>query len=114
MQEHLAEFSKRLTSIVILVIILSGIWSFSIDEILKHLLVKLDPCSDSCINIFSPDEWAGTRWFSAALLGLFTAAPYAMMQAYEFAKPGLLPTERKGLIVWMIMMWMMSSTKIAP
>ena len=108
MQEHIAEFSKRLTSIVILVIILSGIWSFSIDEILKHLLIKLDPCSDSCINIFSPDEWAGTRWLSAALLGLFTAAPYAMMQAYEFAKPGLLPTERKGLIVWMIMMWILA------
>lgn len=108
MQTHLDEFSRRLTSIVILVIILSGVWSFSIDEILRYLLERLDPCEESCVNIFSPYEWAGTRWLSAALLGLFTAAPYAMMQAYAFAKPGLLPSERRGLIVWMIMMWVLA------
>jgi len=107
-QAHFDELTRRLTSVIILVIIVTGIWSSSIDEILKYLLQKLDPCTDSCVNIFSPDEWAGTRWLSAALLGLFTAAPYAMMQAYEFAKPGLLPTERKGLIIWMVMMWVMA------
>ena len=108
MQNHFDELSKRVTSVIILVIICTVIWSFSIDVILNHVLVKLDPCSESCINIFSPDEWAGTRWFSAALLGLFTAAPYAMLQAYEFAKPGLLPTERKGLIIWMIIVWILA------
>ena len=108
MQTHLDEFSRRLTSVVILVVILSGVWSFSIDEILRYLLERLDPCEDSCVNIFSPDEWAGTRWLSAALLGLFSAAPYAMMQAYAFAKPGLLPSERRGLVVWMIMMWILA------
>ena len=108
MQTHLDEFSRRLTSVVILMVILSGVWSFSIDEILRYLLERLDPCEDSCVNIFSPDEWAGTRWLSAALLGLFSAAPYAMMQAYAFAKPGLLPSERRGLVVWMIMMWILA------
>ena len=54
MQTHLDEFSRRLTSVVILVVILSGVWSFSIDEILRYLLDRLDPCEDSCVNIFSP------------------------------------------------------------
>ena len=80
-QSHLDELSRKITSVVILVIILSIIWSFSIDQILNYVLNKLDPCENSCINIFSPDEWAGTRWLSAALIGLFTAAPYAMVQA---------------------------------
>ena len=63
-QSHLDELSKRLTAVIILIIILTGIWSFSIDEILNYVLGRLDPCEESCVNIFSPDEWAGTRWFS--------------------------------------------------
>ena len=80
-QSHLDELSGRFTSVIILVIILTGIWSISIDEILRYILDRLDPCDASCVNIFSPDEWAGTRWLSAALLGLLTAAPFAMVQA---------------------------------
>ena len=107
-QSHLDELSRKITSVVILVIILSIIWSFSIDQILNYVLNKLDPCENSCINIFSPDEWAGTRWLSAALIGLFTAAPYAMVQAYSFARPGLLPSERRGFVLWMAIMWTLS------
>jgi Sec-independent protein secretion pathway component TatC len=104
-QSHLDEFAKRLTSVIILVVILTIVWSFSIDEIHRQVLQQLDPCSDSCINIFSPDEWAGTRWLSASLLGLFTAAPFAMIQAYTFARPGLLPSERRAFVIWMTIMW---------
>ena len=104
-QAHLDEFARRVTSVIILTVILTGIWSLSIDEILRSVLLKLDPCSGACINIFSPDEWAGTRWLSASLLGLFTAAPYAMMQAYTFARPGLLPSERRAFVIWMVVMW---------
>ena len=111
-QEHLDEMSRRITSIVILIVILTGIWSISIDEILRYTLTKLDPCNDSCVNIFSPDEWAGTRWLSAAILGVFTAAPFAMTQAYGFAKPGLLPSERRGMVIWMILMWILSLSSL--
>ena len=111
-QEHLDELSRMITSIVILVVILTGIWSISIDEILGYTLNQLDPCSQACVNIFSPDEWAGTRWLSAAILGVFTAAPFAMTQAYGFAKPGLLPSERRGMIIWMVLMWVVSLSSI--
>ena len=111
-QTHLDEFARRVTSIIILIVVLTGIWSLSIDEILRSVLLKLDPCSGACINIFSPDEWAGTRWLSASLLGLFTAAPYAMMQAYSFARPGLLPSERRALVIWMVSMWALSLSSL--
>ena len=107
-QSHLDEFTRRVTSTVILVIILTGIWSFSIDEILYHILLRLDPCQATCVNIFSPDEWASTRWLSASLMALFFAAPYAMIQAYTFAQPGLLPSERRAFAIWMILMWSLS------
>lgn len=105
MQSHLDELYRRVGSVIILVVVLTVIWSLSIDEILHYVLLKLDPCGGSCINIFSPDEWAGTRWLSAALLGLFTAAPFAMVQAYTFARPGLLPSERRAFVLWMTVMW---------
>ena len=104
-QSHLDELSKRLTAVIILIIILTGIWSFSIDEILNYVLGRLDPCEESCVNIFSPDEWAGTRWLSAAIIGLLTAMPFAIHQTYSFAKPGLLPSERRAFVIWMSMMW---------
>ncbi len=103
-QSHLDEFTRRLTTVIILVIILTGIWSLSIDELLHYTMLQLDPCADACINIFSPDEWAGTRWLSATLLGLLTAAPFAMVQAYSFARSGLLPSERRAFVVWMVVM----------
>jgi Sec-independent protein secretion pathway component TatC len=102
---HLDEFTRRVTATLILFCILTGIWSFSIDKILHWLLLSLDPCSGSCINIFSPDEWAATRWISAALIGLLTTAPFGMMQAYNFARPGLLPSERRMFVIWMVLVW---------
>ena len=104
-QSHLDEFYRRLTTVVILVVILTVIWSFSIDSILHYVMLQLDPCESACINIFSPNEWAGTRWLSATLLGLLSAAPFAMIQAYTFAKPGLLPSERRAFVTWMVVMW---------
>ena len=104
---HLAEFIRRLSSVLILTSILTAIWSLSINQILHWLLINLDPCAENCINIFSPEEWAATRWLSASLLGLLTAAPFAMMQFYAFAKPGLLPSERRVFVSWMISIWLL-------
>jgi len=107
-QSHFSELSRRLTSIIILIVILTLVWSFSIDQILNFTLKKLDPCNDSCINIFSPEEWAGTRWLSAGLLAILTSGPFIIIQSYGFAKPGLLPSERKAFLAWLISFWLIS------
>ena len=108
MQSHLSELGKRLTSVTILAVILTIIWSFSIDIVLNQVLTRLDPCNGTCVNIFSPDEWAATRWFAAAMMGLLTTAPFAITQAYSFSAPGLLPSERKGFLLWMFTVWILS------
>ena len=107
-QSHLNELSQRLTSVIILAIILTGFWSLSIDEILNNILLRLDPCQEICVTIFSPDEWAATRWLAAGILGILSTGPYAMMQAHSFAKPGLLPTERRGFAIWMVSVWIIA------
>ncbi len=111
-QIHLQELSKRISTIIILIVILTLIWSISIDQILKFVLSSLDPCMDSCVNIFSPEEWAGTRWLSAGLLAIFTAGPFIILQVYSFAKPGLLPSERIVLVSWMSIFWLISFISI--
>ena len=107
-QSHLDELGRRLLSVVLLVVILTGIWSISIDQILHWIMLRLDPCENACINIFSPTEWAGTRWLSATLLGLLSGSPFAMLQAYGFARPGLLPSERRAFVIWMFMILVIS------
>ena len=107
-QSHLEELFRRISIIVVLIVILTGIWSLSIDQILNHFLTKLDPCDASCVNIFSPEEWAGTRWLSAGLLAIFTAGPFIIMQIYSFGKSGLLPSERTALVSWMFVIWILS------
>ena len=107
-QVHLQELTKRISTIIILIGILTLIWSLSIDQILNFVLSRLDPCDNSCVNIFSPEEWAGTRWLSAGLLAIFTAGPFIITQIYSFAKPGLLPSERVVLFSWMIFFWIIS------
>lgn len=108
-QSHLDELSRRLTMVVILWLILTAIWSLSIDQILHTILTRLDPCAENCVNIFAPDEWAATRWLSAAIFGIFTTAPFLIVQVYGFLKPGLLPSERKSFIIWMVIMYCVTS-----
>ena len=113
-QSHLDELTRRLTAVIILISIITVIWSFSVGNILSYSLDNLDPCSgsDPCLTVFSPQEWAGMKWLTAALIGILTAGPYAIIQMYSFAKPGLLPSERKTLVSWMIFMWSSASLSL--
>ena len=113
-QSHLDELTRRLTAIIILISILTVIWSFSVGDLLKYSLNQMDPClsSSPCLTVFSPQEWAGMKWLTAALIGILTAGPYAIMQMYSFAKPGLLPSERKTFVSWMIVIWSSASLSL--
>ena len=46
-QSHLDELTRRLTAIIILISILTVIWSFSVGDLLKYSLNQMDPCLGS-------------------------------------------------------------------
>ena len=62
----------------------------------------LNPCENGCLNLFDPANWSAVRWMSAAILGFITVMPLLLHQAWSFARPGLLPSERTWLRNWFI------------
>lgn len=101
-QVHLDELTLRTTRVFLVVGLASLMWYRSVDAVLDDLMARLSPCVEDCLNIYEPAQWSVVRWMTALLLGALSGLPFALHQAFQFAKPGLLLTERRALRAWMI------------
>ena len=101
-QVHLDELTQRTTRVFLVVGLASLVWYRSVDVVLNDLMARLSPCVEDCLNIYEPAQWSVVRWMTALLLGALSGLPYALHQAFQFAKPGLLLTERRALRAWMM------------
>jgi Sec-independent protein secretion pathway component TatC len=108
LEHHLGEFSYRASLLLLLIAILTVVWSFQIDAILAYTMRILDPCSDSCMNVFAPAEWTALRWLSSALLAIMSAGPLVIQQIYSFSARGLMPAERRWLLSWLSSTWLLA------
>ena len=100
-ENHLSEFSYRASILLLLIAILTVVWSLKIDSILTFSMSILDPCINSCMNVFEPAEWTALRWLSSALLAVISVGPIAIQQIYSFSAKGLMPGERRWLLSWL-------------
>jgi Sec-independent protein secretion pathway component TatC len=112
LDNHLSEFSYRASLLLLLVAILTVVWSFQIDSILTYTMRVLDPCLDSCMNVFEPAEWTALRWLSSALLAMISVGPLAIQQIYSFSARGLMPAERRWLLSWLASTWLLACGSI--
>ena len=96
-QSHLNDFSKRAGFVFVLVAVLTVIWSFFIDDVLKTFLQSLQPCEDDCLNVYGPAHWTEVRWLSSLFLGFFSTMPVMFHQFRAFAKTGLTKDEQRAL-----------------
>ena len=96
-QSHLNEVSKRAGFVFVLVIVLTVIWSFFIDDVLRRFLQSLQPCDTDCLNVYGPAHWTEVRWLSSLFLGFFSALPLMFHQFHAFAKTGLTKDEQRTL-----------------
>ena len=99
-QEHLNELTARVTLLMFFSTIATVAWLTQVDAILDAILRHLNPCDSGCLNLFDPARWSAVRWMAAAILGFFTVLPLLLQQAWSFARPGLLPSERTWLKYW--------------
>ena len=99
-QEHLNELTARVTLLLFLSTLSTIAWLTQVDAILDAVLRYLNPCETGCLNLFDPAKWSAVRWMTAAVLGLLSVMPFVLHQAWSFARPGLLPAERKWLRNW--------------
>ncbi|MDP6235448.1 MAG: twin-arginine translocase subunit TatC [Candidatus Poseidoniaceae archaeon] len=101
-QDHLNELTARVTLVVFLSSLFTGLWLTQIDSILDFVLQFLNPCVEGCLNLYDPARWSAVRWMSSALLGIGTALPIFLQQGWKFIHPGLLPTERRWVKSWLL------------
>ncbi len=99
---HVDEFSNRMTLVLVSSLIFTAIWMNWIDSILTQLLQIMQPCASECLNLYDPARWSAVRWLSATILGILSSIPIFLYQSYSFAKSGLLPSEKKWFLYWII------------
>jgi len=99
---HVDEFTNRMTLVIVSALIFTAIWMNWIDSILTQLLQIMQPCSSGCLNLYDPARWSAVRWLSATILGILSSIPIFIHQSYSFAKSGLLPSEKKWFLYWVI------------
>ena len=101
---HLDELTGRAGLLLFALMTSSLLWMWWIDDVLAQYLQLLSPCSiDDCLSVYAPAEWVAMRWLSIVLLGLVSIIPIICWQALSFAKPGLLPRERRWLGFFIIL-----------
>lgn len=92
--EHIAELRVRMTRIVIfLLLLLPTLFYFS--PVLIQLFWK--EVINEEMFAYSPLEWILLRFVFSLILSLIILYPYAMLELYFFAKPGLYESERRIL-----------------
>ena len=101
---HLDELTGRAGLLLFALMAASLLWMWWIDDVLGKYLQLLSPCSiDECLSVYAPAEWVAMRWLSIILLGLVSIIPIICWQALSFARPGLLPRERRWLGFFIIL-----------
>ena len=78
--------------LLLLLVLVSAVWSFFVDEILQAWLTTL-PVGTDDMTVYSPHRWLQLRWGLVALLGLLTISPLIGQQFLRFIRPGALPRE---------------------
>ena len=101
-QAHLDELTGRVTLLFAVIVGLTFAFSTQIDGWLDALLKQIDPCTDSCLNLYDPARWSAVRWLSATLAAIGATSPLILQQIWAFSNKGLLPSERKWMVRWML------------
>lgn len=102
LQAHLDELTGRTTLIFAVIVGMTLLFSTQIDAWLDQLLTAINPCQTECLNLYDPARWSAVRWLSALLVAIAAASPLIMQQVWAFSNQGLLPSERKWMLRWMM------------
>jgi len=95
---HLSEASKRIQRLVLVFLIVAIIWAFLVDEMFAWWLARI-PLAEGAgsLTIYSPYAWLDTKWTAVGLLAIWTILPWAALELWKFAEPGLLQREKAWL-----------------
>ena len=98
---HVDEAVGRLRFALVYVVLMAVLWATVVDDLLAAWLATL-PLAEGAttLTLYSPYDWLDTRWTAVGLLALLSSLPVLGWQAWRFAHPGLLPSERTWLATY--------------
>jgi len=94
--EHLGELRQRLVVVILAVVIGMILASFITVPVLKLLLA---PLGENMPQALSPTEAPAVFFRIAIMIGIVIAMPVIVYQLFQFARPGLLPHEKRYVLV---------------
>ncbi len=92
--EHITELRARVTRVGILLLFLLPLLFYFSPDLIRRFW---EGVVDEEMFVYSPMEWILLRLGFSLILSLVIIYPYAMLELYLFAKPGLYESERKFL-----------------
>lgn len=98
---HVDEAVGRIRFALVYVVLMAVLWATVVDDLLAAWLATL-PLAEGAttLTLYSPYDWLDTRWTAVGLLALLSSLPVLGWQAWRFAHPGLLPSERTWLATY--------------
>ena len=98
---HVDEAVGRLRFALVYVVLMAVLWATVVDDLLAAWLATLPLAAGATtLTLYSPYDWLDTRWTAVGLLALLSSLPVLGWQAWRFAHPGLLPSERTWLATY--------------
>lgn len=92
--EHIAELRARVTRVVILLLFLLPLLFYFSPDLIQRFWKEV---VNEEMFVYSPLEWILLRLVFSLILSLIFLYPYAVLELYLFAKPGLYEPERRFL-----------------
>ena len=94
--EHLSELSTRIQRILLVGILVSLVVAWFIEDMFE-LWLSLLPLAEGqgSLTIYSPYSWLDAKWGAVGLCALWIISPWLTMELWHFARPGLLPREKR-------------------
>lgn len=98
LSNHIQDLYYIIRTTVILVAILSILWSMASTALLTEWTNQFSFYEGTNnLAIYSPFEWVEVKWSFSILMSMTTVIPMTSILIFRFAKPGLYPHEYKWL-----------------
>jgi len=98
--EHFFHLHKILRRITLLLLFVLLIWTYFVDDLLVSWSLSHSP--SGALSIYGPYDWLEIRWTAIFLLAMICVLPFFCFELRKFARPGLLPQERKWLDIFLL------------
>jgi sec-independent protein translocase protein TatC len=110
--EHLDELRRRLWIAVLTFLVLAGVAFIYSDRLLGLALLPLGS-EAPVLYFFTPAEVFVVKMKLALLAGFFMASPVITVQFWLFVSPAMRPTEKRAVLPWAFLTWLLFATGAA-